>query len=103
LQGIASRYPRSYLLQSIVDPQAAVVAGYGVVTLVLKNGNSVVGTLMNETAGAIEVKLPDGRRESYAHPAIASKSTPLSTMPNLKAILSKREIRDLVAYLATLR
>lgn len=103
LQGIASRYPRSYLLQSIVDPQAAVVAGYGVVTLVLKNGNSVVGTLMNETAGAIEVKLPDGRRESYAHPAIASKSTPLSTMPDLKAILSKREIRDLVAYLATLR
>lgn len=103
LQGIASRHPRSYLLQSIIDPQAAVAAGYGVVTLKLKNGTSVVGMLMDETAGAVEVKLPDGRRESYAKTAIASKSKPLSTMPDLKATLGKRELRDLVAYLATLR
>ena len=103
LQGIASRHPRSYLLHSIIDPQATVVPGYGVVTLALNNGNSVVGTLMGEDADAVEVKLPDGRVEKYARTAISSKSEPLSTMPDVKAILTKRELRDLVAYLATLR
>ncbi|MBT3480088.1 MAG: c-type cytochrome [Opitutales bacterium] len=102
LQGIATRHPHSYLLQSLVDPQAAVAPGYGIVTLALKNGNSVTGILMRETSDVIVVKLPDGNQATYSQTAIASKTKPLSTMPDIKGILSNRELRDLVAYLATL-
>ncbi len=58
---------------------------------------------MDETAEALVLLLPDGRQETYAQAAIDAKSKPSSTMPDIKAILSKREFRDLVAFLATLK
>ncbi|MCP4785354.1 MAG: c-type cytochrome [Fuerstiella sp.] len=103
LQGITTRHPISYLLQSLVDPQAVVAKGYSTVTLLLENGQSVAGTVMDETAEILTLKLSDGRQESYAKTAIDERSKPSSTMPDIKTILSKRELRDLVAYLGTLR
>ncbi|MCP5044516.1 MAG: c-type cytochrome, partial [bacterium] len=103
LEGIASRHPREYLLQSIVSPQTDVVAGYGIISLTLNDGSSVVGTLMDASKESLSIELPDGRRVEHAQTAIASKTKPLSTMPDMRTILSKRELRDLVAFLATLR
>ncbi len=103
LQGIATRHPASYLLQSIIDPQAVVVSGYSSVTLTLEDGRSVTGTVMLETAETLTLRLSDGRQEAYAKTAIDARSQPSSTMPDIKSILGKREVRDLVAFLKTLR
>ena len=103
LQGIAARQPRAYLLRSIIDPQAEVVAGYNVVTLTLDDLSSVTGTLMNETTDAITLKLPDGREKNFAKTEIESRTKPQSPMPDMTKVLSLTEIRDLVAYLASLR
>ncbi|MBQ72619.1 MAG: hypothetical protein CMJ67_06905 [Planctomycetaceae bacterium] len=56
LAGIGARGDRANILQSIVDPHAVIVEGYG----------------------------------------------EASAMPNMKPLLTPREVRDLVAYLATL-
>ena len=41
--------------------------------------------------------------ETYASSAIKSRSEPFSLMPDAKVLLSKRDLRDLVAYLSTLQ
>ena len=43
LEGIAKRHSREYLLQSIVDPQAEITLGYGIVTVQLADGRTVSG------------------------------------------------------------
>ena len=103
LQGIATRQPRQYLLQSVVDPQAVVAAGHSTVTLALEDGTVVTGTVLRETDEVLVLNLPDGRQKTYAQTTIEERSKPSSTMPDIKAVLSKRELRNLVAYLTTLR
>ena len=102
LEGIAKRHSREYLLQSIVDPQAEIVPGYGIVTVQLTDGRTVSGTLMSEGDNGITVNLPDNSRESFAASEIKSQSKSVGTMPDPKTILNLRQIRDLVAYLATM-
>ena len=102
LEGIAKRHSREYLLQSIVDPQAEIVPGYGIVTVQLTDGRTGSGTLMSESDNGITVNLPDNSRESFATSEIKSQSKSVGTMPDPITILILRQIRDLVAYLATM-
>ena len=103
LDGVASRGDRRYLLESLVAPGAKVAAGYGLVSITKKNGEVVAGTLLAEKAGAIRLRLPDGAETAIAKTDIAAQTEPVSVMPPIGAILSKRQIRDVVAYLATLK
>jgi len=102
LEGIAKRHSREYLLQSIVDPQAEITLGYGIVTVQLADGRTVSGTLISKGENSITVKLPDNSLESFAASEIKSQSKPAGTMPDPKTILNLRQVRDLVAYLATM-
>ena len=88
--------------QSIVDTQAEIVPGYGIVTVQLTDGRTVSGTLMSESDNGITVNLPDNSRESFAASEIISQSKSVGTMPDPKTILNLRQIRDLLAYLATM-
>jgi quinoprotein glucose dehydrogenase len=103
LEGIASRHPREYLLRSIVDPQADLVSGYAIISLQLKDGQTVVGNLISRDAKAITVKLPDGSMQTIARSAVKSESKPIGTMPDPRPFLDSRQIRDLVAYLASMK
>ena len=102
LEGIAKRHSREFLLQSIVDPQAEITLGYGIVTAKLNDNRIVSGTLLNKDKNRITIKLPNNSLEYFATSEIKSLSKPVGTMPDLKAILNLRQVRDLVAYLATL-
>lgn len=102
LEGIGKRQTAAYLLESLIDPQAKIVPGYGLVTLTLRDGRSVTGTLMAETDAGLTLTLTDGSEETYASSAIASRTKPVGAMPNLEALVNKRQLRDLVAYLSTL-
>ena len=103
LEGIAKRHPREYLLRSIVDPQADLVPGYGIITLQLKNDQTVTGNLISRDDQSITVKLPDGSIQTIARSEVKSESKPVGTMPDVRSFLDPRQIRDLVAYLATLK
>ncbi len=103
LDGVASRGDRRYLLESLIAPGAKIAAGYGLISIATKSGDAIAGTLLGEKAGTIRLRLPDGNDTAIAKTDIVSQTPPVSVMPPIGAILSKRQIRDVVAYLATLK
>jgi len=102
LEGIGKRNTREYFLESMVDPQAKIALGYGFQTVSLADGSSVSGMLVAETAESATLRLPDGTSRTFPLSETRSRTKPIGTMPEMKLILTKREIRDLVAYLTTL-
>jgi putative heme-binding domain-containing protein len=86
-----------------VDPQADLVPGYGIITLQLKNEQTVTGNLISRDDQSITVKLPDGAIQTIARSEVKSESKPVGTMPDVRSFLDPRQVRDLVAYLATLK
>mgnify|MGYP000910466618 CR=1 FL=1 len=109
LTGIGSRQKSEYLLESLVNPSAIVLPGYGITLVTLKNGESLGGALMSEDAGKIVLKIPDpaspDKQIERAIPLaeLESRQPPVSAMPPMAYLLTKSEIRDLVAFLGTLR
>jgi quinoprotein glucose dehydrogenase len=104
LAGIASRLSREQILESLIEPNARIAPGFGVVSLTLKNGQKVDGTLRSETD--TEVVVVTGTppvEQRIAKADIAQRTNPVSAMPPMGSILKLREIRDLVAGLATLK
>ncbi len=99
---VASRLTREQLLEALVDPSARVAPGFGSVQVTLKNGQRLFGTLREENDVRIVVEAgPDQMR--IAKTDISERTNLPSAMPPMGSILSKREIRDVLEYLGTLR
>jgi DUF4097 and DUF4098 domain-containing protein YvlB len=74
-----------------------------VVTLTLKDGKTVSGLLQGESKTAITLKAGNGAVEVVPKTQITKRVNGESSMPDMKAILSKKEIRDVVSFLSTLK
>lgn len=92
-----------YLLRALVNPGADIAKGFGVVTVTLKDGSSVSGNEGKETADELQVLGLNGSAKLLDKADIASRTEPISSMPPLAYVLTKRELRDVVAYLKTLK
>jgi quinoprotein glucose dehydrogenase len=103
LNHIASTLTREQLLQSLVDPSARLAPGYGNVSLKLKDGQEVYGVLAKETAEILTITTSDAEPLIIPLARIAKRENLPSSMPAMGAILSKREIRDLVDFLSGLK
>ncbi len=103
LEGIASRHDRRYLLESLVAPSAQIAPGFGLVTVTKKGGEILAGTLLKDDKDAMRLRLPDGKELRISHAEITAQTPALSVMPPMGAILNRHQLRDVVAYLATLQ
>jgi len=103
LKIIGSQKDRKYLLESLLNPIAQVAPGYGLVSIALKDGKTISGTLDKEDATQITLRMPDGKTQSIPRAQIATATPPISVMPPMLGILTKPQIRDVVAYLASLK
>ena len=103
LNGVAARLTRPQLLEALISPSARLAPGFGIVSVTLKNGQSHSGTLAAETDASITIRIGDRQNEVIAKKDIAKRENSPSSMPDMKAILSKKEIRDVVAFLAGLK
>lgn len=102
LAGIGKRHDANYLLESLLAPNSIVAPGFGVVSLTFKNGSSKSGILSNEDAATIEL-LEGSDLWRINKSDILERSEPVSAMaPPMGTVLTKREIRDLVAWLGGL-
>ena len=103
LSEIGKTQKREYILEGIVDPGAVVAKGFGMVTIKLKNGQTVAGILSNETKKELTLKGLDGKAKKYKVADIKERQKPISGMPPMQFLLKPGEIRDLVAYLYSLK
>jgi quinoprotein glucose dehydrogenase len=104
LTEIAAKQSLEYILESIVDPNAKIAAGFDLMTLVLKDGASESGSLVRESAREIVLKRPDGSEVSIDPQQIVERQAAPSSMPDIyKEVLSRSELRDLLAFMNVLR
>ena len=102
---IASKHDREYLLRSIVFPNAEYAPGYETVLLKLADGTMAAGMLAKEDDKQVELVTPGTtERQMVLKTKIGERDRLPSLMPEgLAQLLTKREIRDIVAFLASQR
>lgn len=105
LNGIAAKNDRLYLLESIVNPNAKIAMGYQSVILELIDGKQVSGIVKSQTAKEIVLITAENKLITIPADDVDGKPKPdKSAMPeDLYKKLSKRELRDVVEFLATLK
>ena len=103
LAGVGKRLTREKILESLILPSAVVVPGYGLATVSLKDGTTVVGSILKQDDQGAVIRLVDLREVIIAKDKIALVTPPVSPMPSVAAIMSATELRDVMAYLGSLQ
>jgi cytochrome c oxidase cbb3-type subunit III len=104
LSFIGSQRPIEFLKQSIMDPNAEVARDFWVAEVVLENGSTRSGFVMNEDTYYVQMLTRDKGlvtlpRKDFRKLEIRKKSI----MPSYQGKLSDAESIDLIAYLWTLK
>lgn len=103
LSGIGKRMNRKQLLEALILPNATLAKGYALVAVTLKDGTSLSGSLEKESATDLILRMADGSVKTISLANVAERTSPASMMPPMDAMLGKKEIRDVIEYLTTLR
>jgi quinoprotein glucose dehydrogenase len=103
LDGIGSRVDRDYLLQAILEPSLVIAPGYQTISVELNDGETYDGVVVSENESELVLGLPIGGTMEIDKAQIHSRSaSQVSAMPSMKDIMTPQEVRDLIAYLASL-
>jgi quinoprotein glucose dehydrogenase len=103
LNGVGKQ-TREYLLESIVLPSKAIAKGYESVLITTVDGKTVSGVLKSEDANEVHLMTAEGKPVTVKKADIDDRRATKSAMPDdFPTKLTKREIRDLVEYLSTLK
>ena len=98
---VAERLKPSELLQSVVNPGAVITEGYGLSSVVLKDGSVLVGRVPKQTDSEVHVIALDGKVTELKRSQVASITPPVSPMPPLGMTLPPHDLRNLIAFLAS--
>lgn len=102
LAGVAIRHKdRRFLLESLLRPNEVIAPGFAAVVVEFRNGASLGGNLIASNDDHIDIEA-DGNVFRISRADVESVSEPVSPMPSVDGMMSRLEMRDLVAYLATL-
>ncbi len=95
---------RQYILEGIVDPNRAIAKGYETVVVQTDEGKVFSGIIKQETDVQLTLQASDGSLATIDKETIEDRATGKSGMPSdLIEKLSKRDLRDLIEYLANCR
>jgi len=102
LSGLSTKYARKQILDSILDPSAAIAFGYDAWLFETKDGEYVPGFLVSE-GDPIVLRDTDGQRHVLAASEVASRTKQkVSSMPaDVAAALAPQDLSDLVEFLST--
>jgi quinoprotein glucose dehydrogenase len=104
LADIGAKQTREYLLESMIQPNAKIAPGFETLVVIMKNGASYAGVFKNETENELVINSPEDGIVKIAKADIKTRDRGSSGMPEgLGDILSKRDLRDLLEYLTTLK
>ncbi|WP_149242326.1 HEAT repeat domain-containing protein [Dyadobacter sp. 32] len=103
LSNVGNTLTREQILQAMIEPSARLAPGYGMVVLTLKDGQSAAGILTSENDHELVLKTSEAEPLKIAVSRIAKRDNVPSSMPPMGAMMTKREIRDVVEFLAGLK
>ena len=103
LDTVGKRLSREKILEALVNPSAEIAEGYGLFTLTTTSGESLAGRLGNESGTEVGLILPTGETKTIPKNQIKERAGPVSAMPPMALALPPQDLRDLVAYLASLK
>ena len=102
LDDIGSRVDRTHLLESIVNPNAKIAEGYDFFLILLKDDSGYAGIIKKETATELLINSPEDGLVTIKTADIKERIKGPSGMPSgMQIVITKRELRDLIEYLAT--
>ena len=101
LTNIGARTTREHLVESLADPSAQISPGYGTVSVTLRDGQTISGTLREEAETQLTLLTVSGEARNIAKSEIAERNSAPSSMPPMGTVLTRREMRDLIEFLAT--
>jgi quinoprotein glucose dehydrogenase len=104
LSKIGAEKDRRYLLEAVVLPNKEIAKGYEQVVILANDETTEVGRVEKETDAEVVILRADGSRKTLAKADIQARRKGESAMPaDLMKSLSKRDLRDVVEFLSTLR
>lgn len=103
LSKIGKRMNREQLLEAVVLPNATIAKGYDLIMITCKDGKTFSGSVEKENARELQLRGADQSLTTIALDQISQRTTPVSMMPPMDTMLQKRELRDLIEYLTTLK
>ena len=105
LGAAGAKFPREYLIDSILDPNKVVAQGFQTVVLAMKNGPDQMGFVTGEADGVITLRNIAGQVTKIKRDDVKEeKHLPQSMMPaGLAAGLTVDEFTALIEYLVTLK
>jgi putative heme-binding domain-containing protein len=110
LTGATTNRTREFILESILLPDAQITPGYETYSVVLKDRSSVHGIIKRESETVLIIECPpdeenwEARLVTIQKANIASRRKTGSAMPDgLDHTLSRRELRDLIEFVAGLK
>ncbi|MEZ6086834.1 MAG: HEAT repeat domain-containing protein [Pirellulaceae bacterium] len=104
LTTIGAQRDRRYLLESIVHPDAAIAKGFETTVIADDFGGVFAGLIREETEDSVRLMKADGSEVVIATEDIIARRRGKSAMPeDIIKQLTPRELRDLVAYLESLK
>ncbi|MFS4456841.1 HEAT repeat domain-containing protein [Maribacter sp. 2304DJ31-5] len=103
LDNIGNTLTREQILESLIEPSARLAPGYGTVTLTLTDGQQVRGVPIKENKSRILLRTSEAEPMEVPLGRIKKRENSVSSMPPMGRMISKRELRDLVEYLSSLK
>ena len=101
LDNIGNVLTREQILEALIEPSVRLAPGFGMVSLTLKDGQNVTGTLTEESEDELVLRTSESEHLTIAISSIEKRSNFPSSMPQMGTLMTKREIRDMVEFLAS--
>lgn len=105
LTAVGRKRSLAYLKQSILDPNADVTPGYNTLTVVTRDGKTIVGVQRGYDDFSAQLMDPAENFRSFEKSDVTSVKREIrSLMPAIyQNLFSEKELNDLLAYLQSLR
>lgn len=103
LSDIGKQHSADYLLQALIEPSATIAPGYGTFNLTMGDGRVLSGLFHAESETTITLGKQGEKVELFNKSDIKNIQRPTSGMPPINYLLTQHQIRDVVAFLGTLK
>ncbi len=104
LTHFAKTHDRNYILESIANVNAKIAPGFQMVAITLKDGGFKAGLLKSEDPTNVTLQMPPAPPEVVPVAQIAKRdNAPSGMIPNIPDLISRRELRDIVEYVSSLK